>query len=481
MTRVGWLDALLGRWRGGAATAWPGPGTLAVVGRAPAAWIAAGVPGAASAMAARADWLAYVAPGFTPAPGALPALAAALAEAPDVDFVFGDETEPGGHWHKPGWSPALLLAQPYAATCFLVRRDLAAAVGDDGAGRDDAARYELALRATAAARRVRHVPVVLGHAVAPSTPSAAHAEAAARAAAAAGLAARIAPRPGSLALDVSVRPPRPTTIQVVVPTRDRLDLVQPCVDSVLATTGDEARVLVVDNGSVEPSTLAWLAALRGHPRAAVLRDERPFDYAALMNRAVAASTADNVLLLNNDTSVLAPDWLAELAGWLVAPDVAAVGAKLCYADDTVQHAGVLVGVGGVASHGHKGFPRAAAGYHGLLQSVRDVSAATGACLLVRRADYLAAGGMAGELRVAYNDVDLCLRLRARGRRIVWTPRAELRHFEGRSRGTDKVRTQRFEQEIAYMRARWPRELAADPFYNPNLSDRHVDYRRRSGA
>jgi O-antigen biosynthesis protein len=481
VTGVGWLDALLGRWRGGRVAAWPGPGTLAVVGQAPTSWTAVGVPSTPSAAAARAEWLVYVAPGFAPAPDALPALAAALADDAEVDFVFGDELEPDGHWHKPGWSPALLLAQPYAATCFVVRRALAAELGDAGAATNAAARYDLSLRATAAARRVRHVPAVLGHTAAPMAPSPAHAEAAARAAAAAGLTAQIAPRPGSLALDVSVRPHRPTTVQVLVPTRDRLDLVQPCVDSVLATTGDEARVLIVDNGSAEPATLAWLAAVAGNPRVTVLRDDRPFDYAALMNRAVAQSTAEHVLLLNNDTRVIAPDWLAQLSGWLAAPGVAAAGAKLYYGDDTVQHAGVLVGVGGVASHGHKGFPRASAGYHGLLHSVRDVSAATGACLLVRRDDYLAVGGMAGELRVAYNDVDLCLRLRARGRRIVWTPRAELHHFEGRSRGTDKVRTQRFEQEIAYMRAHWPRELAGDPFFNPNLSDRHVDYRRRSGA
>jgi GT2 family glycosyltransferase len=475
-----WLRALLGRRGPTPAGGWSGPGRLAALGALPPAWAAAGVGGAQSAAAADAEWLAIVAPGFAPTPHALAVLGEALAADADVDVVFGDETGPDGHWHKPGWSPALLLAQPYVVGLFVVRRELAAAVGGLG-GDGPAAQYDLALRATAAARRVRHVPVVLGRAATPAAPTPAHAEAAGRAAAAMGLCAAIAPGPHAAALRVSVRPAQATPLTVVVPTRDRLELLRPCVQSVLATSGPHVRVHIVDNGSVEPATLAWFAELRAEGRVSIRRDDGPFDYAALMNRAVAACATPHVLLLNNDTKVISKGWLDELAGWLDRPDVAAVGAKLYYADDTVQHAGVLVGVGGVASHGHKQFARDAAGYHGLLHSVRDVSASTGACLLVRRDEYLAVGGMAGELRVAYNDVDLCLRLRARGRRIVWTPHAELHHFEGRSRGTDKVRTARFEAEIAYMRAHWPDALAADPFYNPNLSDRHTDYRLRTRA
>jgi GT2 family glycosyltransferase len=325
---------------------------------------------------------------------------------------------------------------------------------------------------------VRHLPVVLGHSGRPEVPGDAHRAAAQRAADAAGLCARVTASSHAPVLQVSVRPKHSATVTVVVPTRDRLELLRPCIDSVLATTGDHARVLVVDNGSVQAATLAWFGELRANPRVTVWRDDGPFDYSALMNRAVAATDTEHVLLLNNDTKVIAVDWLAELGGWLELRDVAAVGAKLYYGDDTIQHAGVLVGVGGVASHGHKEFPRTSPGYHGLLHSVRDVSATTGACMLVRRDAYLDAGGMASELRVAYNDVDLCLRLRARGQRIVWTPLAELYHFEGQSRGTDKVRTARFDDEIRYMREHWPRELAADPFYNPNLCDRDIDYRRR---
>lgn len=473
-----WLRALFGGRRNVNPGSWRGPGRLDVLGEAPPAWASVGITSSTDLGASRAEWLAVCAPGFTPAATALQQLGEALAADPDTDFVFGDATEPGLHWHKPGWSPALLLAQPYAADLFVLRRDLAAAVGGLERDHGAAARYDLALRATASARTVRHLPVVLGHAAAPELPGDAHVLAAQRAATAAGLCATLSRGPHAVAMQVSVRPARPVPTTVVVPTRDRLALLRPCVESVLATTGPHVQVLIVDNGSVEPETLAWFAALQGNARVTRLRDDGPFDYSALMNRAVAACATPYVLLLNNDTVVITPTWLDELSGWLALPDVVAVGAKLYYGDDTVQHAGVLVGVGGIASHGHKKAARSAAGHHGLLHSVRDVSATTGACLLVRRDAYLAVGGMASELRVAYNDVDLCLRLRARGQRIVWTPHAELYHLEGQSRGTDKVRTARFEAEIAYMRAHWPRELAADPFYNPNLSDRHVDYRKR---
>jgi GT2 family glycosyltransferase len=208
----------------------------------------------------------------------------------------------------------------------------------------------------------------------------------------------------------------------------------------------------------------------------VLRDDSPFDYSALMNRAVAAARTPLVLLLNNDTEVIAPDWLDQLTGWLDLPGVGAVGAKLYFADGTVQHAGVLIGVRGVATHGHKHARRGAAGYHGLLHSVRDVSAVTGACLLTRRDLYLEVGGMEPSLRVAYNDVDFCLKLRARGQRVIWTPLAELYHHEGKSRGKDRRGRARFEREIAFVQQRWSDVIAADPFYNPNLSRRHVDYR-----
>jgi GT2 family glycosyltransferase len=455
----------------------PGRATFHVVTAAADRWPAsprvARVPVAARA---QGDFVVLHAASFAPAPDALHRLAAAIERHPGADFLFGDETRAGsGHWHKPGWSPALLLAQPYVASLFAARRELFDDADAHASDADDT-HYALALRLTAAAKQVLHVPQLLGHDAAPAVPGERHAAAAAAAAAAAGLTATVAPHADAPVLRVSVRPSAPQPLTVIVPTRDRLDLLRPCVESVLATTGPHVRVLVVDNGSAEPATLAQLEQWRANGRVEVLRDDSPFDYSALMNRAVAATRTPLVLLLNNDTEVIAPDWLDQLAGWLDARDVGAVGAKLYYADDTVQHAGVLLGVGGAASHAHKNAARGAPGYHGLLHSVRDVSAVTGACLLTRRDLYLEVGGMDPELRVAFNDVDFCLKLRARGHRVVWTPLAELYHYEGKSRGKDKRGQSRFEREIAFLHQRWHDVIAADPFHNPNLSKRHVDYR-----
>ncbi len=476
MTAREWLRKLVRRAPDTGAL--PGSTTFSVVTPTPAPW-ASGirrVDVVADAARARGDFAVWAAPSFTPARDALRALAEAVQQHPDAELVFGDETRPTGHWHKPGWSPALLLAQPYVGPFFAVRRELLASTGVALA---PGGHHEATLRLTAAARRVVHVPRVLGHDAAPERPTERHAAASTAAARAAGLTAAVSVHPDAPVLRVSVRPRHREPVTVIVPTRDRLDLLAPCVDSVLATTGaHDVRVLVVDNGSTDPGTLAQLARWRAGGRVEVLRDDSPFDYSALTNRAVAAARTPLVLLLNNDTEVVAADWLDEMAGWLDQPGVGAVGAKLYFGDDTVQHAGVLLGVGGVASHGHKHFPRASPGYNGLLHSVRDVSAVTAACLLTRRDTFLDAAGMEPELRVAYNDVDFCLKLRARGHRVVWTPLAELYHHEGKSRGKDKRGQSRFEREIAFVQQRWGDVIAADPFYNPNLSTKAVDYRAR---
>lgn len=460
----------------------PGDVSFAVVTADPRGWRWAArgrVHCVADAASAQADYVVFHAPGTTPRSDCLHTLAAAIDRHPDAVFLFGDVIgRDGTAWHKPGWSPALLLAQPYAADLFAVHRDTLAGLEPTGAP-DALAAYDLALRATTRGGRVVHVPRILA-----TTPSSArlqpgHADASARTAAALGLLATVTPHPDAPVLRVAVRPRTRAAITVIVPTRDRLDLLGPCIDDVLGRRGGhDVRVLIVDNGSVDPATLASFARWRETGVVDVLRDERPFDYAALMNAAVASASTPLVLLLNNDTRVRNADWLDQLAGWLELPDVDAVGAKLYQGDGTIQHAGVVLGIGGIAAHGHRGFAAGHAGYHGLLHSVRDVSAVTAACLLTRRDAWLRVGGMKPALGIAYNDVDYCLELRSRGSRIVWTPLAELDHLEGASRGHDHSGDERLEREARFLRGRWGAALTADPFYNPNLSLSHVDYRPR---
>ncbi|MBK8101493.1 MAG: glycosyltransferase family 2 protein [Planctomycetes bacterium] len=428
---------------------------------------------------ARGEFVTWLEPGDEPVATAGQRLLAAFATDPEIDWVFSDESVAAAAFHKPGWSPALLLAQPYALRLAAVRRELAVAVGPPRAELGRVAAWDFALRATRAARKVAHIPELLCRSLPRVPPDDEQIAVVAASAASLGLAATVRRCPFAPVLSVGVRPTTSAAVTIIVPTRDRLDLVRTCIDSVVATTGHlDVQILIVDNGSVEPATMAWFTQLQQSPRIRVLRDDGPFDYSALMNRAVAACTTPLVLLLNNDTKAIAADWLDQLLGWLALPDVGAVGGRLRYDDDTIQHAGVILGIGGVASHGHKGFRHDQPGYHGLLHCVRDVSAVTGACLLTRRDDYLAVGGLDPGLRVAYNDIDFCLRLRARGRRVIFTPLAELYHFEGKSRGDDQRGQSRFDREIAFMQERWGPLLAADPFYNPNLALNATDFRRR---
>jgi O-antigen biosynthesis protein len=500
-----WLRAL--RRRLGGAPPGPVPTAppvhevaFAIVTREPDRFRALRTPGVhlvAEPRLADAEWLVFAPSSLDVLPSALPWLAHGIAGTPDADVVFGDDVaSDGAPFHKPGWSDLLLLSHARCLGVFAVRRELVLAAlpaieaaadardPDTFDPDDEASLHALALRVTfddrlRRSRRVVHVPELLGAWRRPLGDSAAHRREVAAAARRRGLVATVAATPAPAVFAVHVQAAAPRSVTVVVPTRDRRDLFEPCLDSVLAHPGPhDVQVLVVDNGSCEADSLQRLADYVATGRVRVLRDDRPFDYAALMNAAVAAAATEFVVLLNNDTAVIAPDWLDQMLGWLELPDVGAVGAKLYHGDDTIQHAGVVLGIGGVASHGHKNVRRDAPGYHGLLHCVRDVSAVTAACLVTRREHYLAVGGMTSELRVAYNDIDFCLKLRERGLRVVFAPLAELYHFEGKSRGRDRRGQSRFEREIGFMRQRWGPLLDRDPFYSPKLSLRAVDFRLR---
>ena len=206
--------------------------------------------------------------------------------------------------------------------------------------------------------------------------------------------------------------------------------------------------------------------------------DRPFNYSALNNFAVSQSNGAIVGLINNDIEVISPDWLTEMVSWAVQEDIGCVGAKLYYANDTIQHAGVILGIGGVANHAHLGFPRHSPGYFGRAVALGNFSAVTAACLVVRKSVYEKVGGLDEKnLQVAFNDVDFCLKLRKLGLFNVWTPHAELYHLESASRGNDDTdeKRERFVREINYMMTTWKDELADDPYYSPNLTRSRGDF------
>jgi GT2 family glycosyltransferase len=264
-------------------------------------------------------------------------------------------------------------------------------------------------------------------------------------------------------------------VSVIIPTRDRSDLLAQCVEGILHRTDYcNLEVLIVDNGSVEPATLTLFDQLTSSDsRVSILAHPGPFNYSALNNAAARAATGEVLLLLNNDIDVIDSGWLRELVSHAIRPDVGVVGAKLLYANEQVQHGGIVLGPNGQIIHVHRLANRNDPGYRGQLAHARTLSAVTGACAAIRRAVFFEVGGLDEvNLTMAFNDIDLCLRVGDYGYRVVWTPFAELFHLESASRGLDDAnptKRERFLRELQYMRKTWGSLLeSADPFHNPNL-------------
>ncbi|MCA3454386.1 MAG: glycosyltransferase family 2 protein [Rhodobacter sp.] len=273
-----------------------------------------------------------------------------------------------------------------------------------------------------------------------------------------------------------IRPPLPDPlpiVSIIIPTRDGWDLLGPCLESLGQTDWPVAQreIIVVDNGSSDPACLAGLERAEAAGSVRVLRDPRPFNFAALNNRAVSLAKGDLLVFLNNDTLALRPDWLRVLSAFAWLPGAGAVGPKLLYADGRVQHAGLVFGLYGRAVHVHVGLPADAGGYQGLAAVPHEVSGVTGACLALRRAAFEAVGGFDEDFPVAYNDMVLCADLMKKGYRNLYVAEPLFFHLESRTRGNlDNPEKQRREaDEAARARALHPDLFAADPHYSPNLS------------
>ncbi|RAK65538.1 glycosyltransferase family 2 protein [Phenylobacterium kunshanense] len=436
---------------------------------------------------------------------ALYEVAAELETHPDAALIFSDEDkidERGRRsqpHHKTDWNAELMLGVNAVNHLTVIRRDLLADLGGLREGFDGAQDHDLVLRAAerATPARIRHIPWVLYHwrwqGKQGSFSRARAAECAAAAARAVGEHLSRTGQPADvqemagaarwLRVRRPVSEPRPL-VSIIVPTRDRAELVAQCADGVLNRTAyAPLELIIVDNGSVEPKTLALFETLRRDARVRVLPAPGPFNFSGLNNLAAAEARGDVLVLLNNDISMIGDDWLDELVAQAMRPNVGAVGAKLFYPDGSLQHAGVVLGVGDVpqrvAGHLYAGAGANHVGYQGHLALARNVSAVTAACLAIRKDVYLSVGGMDAEhLAVAFNDVDLCLKVRAAGYDIVWTPHAALYHHESASRGSDLApeAAARFQHEVQVMRDRWGPVLDADPFYGPVFDKRFTNYR-----
>lgn len=432
---------------------------------------------------------------------ALYEIAAELDRYPEADLIYSDEdkVDRRGRRYQPyfktDWSPDLILGHNMVSHLGVYRRSVVEQLGGFRVGYEGSQDYDLTLRVSDATTpdRIRHIPRVLYH-WRQQTDGRSFSQArlmqcadAARRAIGDHLdrmdagGAKVVEHPSLPAYSRVIWPlPDPAPkVSLIVPTRDRAELLARCAEGLLHRTAYQPiELLIVDNGSVQQATTALFARLTEDPRVRILSAPGPFNYAALNNQAAAQASGDILVLINNDIDVIGSDWLREMVSRALRPDVGAVGAKLLFPNGRVQHGGDVLGVGGVASHLGLDARRDDPGYFCHLALARDVSAVTGACLAVRRHVYQAIGGLDEvNLQVAFNDVDFCLRLREQGYRVVWTPFAELYHHESASRGSDMTAEalQRFRREVGYMQRRWGTGLAADPFYNPNFSLQSANY------
>jgi len=427
------------------------------------------------------------------APHALYLVAEEVAAHPDAGLIYSDEDkiDSAGRRFEPyfkcDFNADLFAGHNMVSHLGVFRRTLVQAVGGFRVGLEGSQDYDLAWRVIErlTPSQVRHIPHVLYHwrsipgSTALGATEKSYANDAARRAIAEHFARRgiavtlLAAWEGSQYHRVQYALPSPAPlVSLIIPTRDRVALLRQAVGSILART-DYApyEILIVDNASREPATLAYLRDVVRDPRVRVMPYAAPFNFAALNNAAAREARGEVLGLVNNDIEVIGSGWLTELVSHAVRPEVGVVGAKLYYPDDTIQHAGIITGVHRIGGHVYKQRARAYAGYFGRAKLVQALSAVTAACCLVRRRVFEEVGGLDEAFAVAFNDVDLCLRVRDRGYTNIWTPYAELYHHESASRGSDFTLAtgERFAREIALMEARWGTALTCDPAYNRNLS------------
>lgn len=444
------------------------------------------------------EWLALLDGLDTLAPDALLHLAQAIREHPGAQIVYSDEDRIAGNgersagYFKPAWNPDLARSQDYLVRLGAFEGGLVRSAGGFRLGGGEAAGYDLALRCIDQADpdTIVHVPRVLYHRHVHdvSRPDAMDA-------------AEYAPAGGEQALQAHLDrhgwparaerdaqgfrvryrlPDRPPLVTLIIPTRNGLALVRQCIDSILDKTDyPHYEIVLVDNGSDDPAALAYFDQLRQHPKLRVLRDDSPFNYSALNNQAAAIARGEVLGLINNDIEVISPGWLSEMVSIALQPGVGAVGARLWYPNGTLQHGGVVLGYrGGVADHAHRHLPQGEPGYFGRAALLQTFSAVTAACLVVRKDRFDEVGRLDEEhLKVAFNDVDLCLRLREAGYRNVWTPYADLYHHESATRPSDlrPEQVERFMREERFMFDRWGDLLFNDPAYSPNLTMAQEDF------
>jgi GT2 family glycosyltransferase len=436
------------------------------------------------------------------APDALFENALVVNRRPDVDLIYSDEDKIDEHgrrrepFFKPDWSPESVLARNYVSHLGVYRRSIVNDLGGFRLGFEGSQDYDLVLRFTERTARIAHIPRVLYHwrVHSGSAASARDQKGYAQDAAVRALNEALARRgedgrvaesphtPGIYTPRYTIR--KPGRVSIIMPTRDHGADVDVALRSVFGrSTYPDFEVVLLDNGSRDAASLRVFGkwAAQEPDRVRIIPYDVPFNFSRINNHGVRNANGAYLLFLNNDTEVITPDWIEAMVEQAQRPPIGCVGVKLLYDDETVQHAGVVVGLGGVAGHSHKHYSKDAPGYFYTLQTVNNYSAVTAACMMMRRDVFDEVGGFDESLAIAFNDVDLCLRVRDAGYRNVYLPHAVLYHHESKSRGYEDTAAKlaRFEGEQKKMLERWRTADLPDPYYNPNLTLMTEDYAIRS--
>lgn len=425
-------------------------------------------------------------------------LAEAIIENPGAGLVYSDEdklSEEGerfGPYFKCEYNPELMLAHNMICHLGAYRKDIIDRIGGFRTGFEGAQDYDLALRVLEQLKpgQIIHIPRILYHwrAIQGSTAltgaSKDYAAEAGRLAVAEhleriGIAAEVLPSleaPGMNRVRYKL-PESVPKVSIIIPTRDRIDLLSVCIDSIRTrSTYSAIEIIVVDNGSTEAKTSEYLNFLQAEG-VKVIRSDEPFNFSRLNNLGAREATGEILCLMNNDIEITVPEWLDEMVSYACRSEIGCVGTRLLYPNNSLQHGGVILGIGGVAGHSHKHVSANETGYFGRAVLHQSFSAVTAACLVVRKEVYNEVNGLDESFAIAFNDVDFCLRVRDAGYRNVWTPYAEMIHHESVSRGGEDnpEKIARFNGEVTRMIERWGDALLKDPAYNPNLTLDHEDF------
>jgi len=410
-----------------------------------------------------------------------------LQEHPTADMIYSDEDKlgPAGNrlepFFKPDWSPEYFLSCMYTCHLGVYRRELLNKIGGFRQGFEGSQDYDVVLRLTEHTNRIHHIPKILYHwRKAPGSAAAAvdakpYSYSASERALAEhvrrrGLHAEVLPGKWPQQFRVKHQVDTSDRVSIIIPTRDKLQVLKNCVDSIREKTSyPNYEIVIVDNDSSDPAALEYLSKLPHQ----VLRFSEAFNFSRINNFGVKHTSAKYILFLNNDVQVISPDWIEAMLEFAQQPEIGIVGAKLLFPNNTIQHIGVVLGIRGVAGHHLTGYPANSPAHAGLSGPIRNFSAVTAACMMMRREVFELVGGFDERLTVAFNDVDLCLRVREKGFRIVWTPYAELYHHESATRGYSMDAA-----EIQFMKTRWGKILLHDPYYNPNLTLERADFSLR---